>query len=309
MSAGPTAKRRRLFGFSGLVGMTMLAGQCAPQCAPPPPPSPPPAVAPASARFVEHFETPASVNRFTRAVHHRNLALGAKSQHDFDETWPGDHNLACEGPTTQRVVHPSRDGKDPEAFWWCAPGNDRTKGHFMTSMGNIDGYSIVAFSPNQVMKNFRSVCWSVNLTDLLARKWWEVVIVPEAAFRANGGSLAYSHPVFLQPTVHALPAGAIDFVYFNGQVSLYVGQQERADESGGGFRTNDKARRYRHCLVDNGNGTITATQERNSGTARWTFPGSFPAEARVVFTDQSYNPTKDGVPQGFTWHWDAIEVT
>ena len=42
-----------------------------------------------------------------------------------DPQWQGDHNMGCEGPTTQRTVH-SDGAHDSELFWWCAPG-DPTK--------------------------------------------------------------------------------------------------------------------------------------------------------------------------------------
>jgi hypothetical protein len=270
----------------------------------------PPATAPGgrAPQFFEDFAQESGVQRFDRMVHHRNLALGGGG-HDFDETWSGDHNLQCEGPTTQRIVRPSRDGTDPEAFWWCAPGNDPAKGHFMTSMGDIDGFTVVAFSPRQTMQDVTSVCWDVNLTDLGARKWFEVTIVPEQAFQANRRSLAYTHPTFRQPSVNEFPAGSFSFVFFNHDVILYNGTDRVYAESGSGFGTNDKARRYKHCLVDNGDGTVTATQERNNGTHTARARGSFPdGPARVIFTDQTYHPDKDGTPQGLTWHWDNIEI-
>src|SRR5829696_4377042 len=71
--------------------------------------------------------------------------------------WLGDHNMGCEGPTTQRTVH-SDGAHDAEMFWWCAPGNDATKGHLMTSMWT-SGYAQVDFAPNRSFSNIRKVCW------------------------------------------------------------------------------------------------------------------------------------------------------
>src|SRR4051794_2162856 len=48
---------------------------------------------------------------------------------DHKNAWHGDHNMACEAPTTSRDVHVENHD---EYFWWCAPGNDARKGHLMT---------------------------------------------------------------------------------------------------------------------------------------------------------------------------------
>ena len=56
----------------------------------------------------------------------------------------GDHNSACEGPTTDRTVHYTADYS--ELFWHCAPGNDPAKGHIMTGVDTL-GYNIAWFSP------------------------------------------------------------------------------------------------------------------------------------------------------------------
>ena len=298
---GGTERRRRLLGAGAALVALSLALPGALQALQP---------AAATPRYFLGFDGGTGLGRLQRQVHHRNIAVGYRAGHNFRGTWSGDHNMACAGPTTQRVVHASADGRDPEAFWTCAPAGPAS-GHLMTSMGDIDGYSLVAFSPRRMFTDFHRVCWDVNLTDLGARKWPEVLIIPEHAYRRHHKRLDYNSPDFhaIDGSSPPYPYGSVAFQFVGRVIDLWTGTTERRFDSGNPFTTNDKARRYHHCLVDNRNGTITASQERNAGTRRITFPGAFPGRGRVIFSDHNYTPTKDGVPQGFTWHWDSLEVS
>ena len=79
---------------------------------------------------------------------------------------------------TQRELRSSRDG-DGVAF-----GLDQViyacRDHLMTSMGDVDGYSILWFAPDATFRGAEvtTVSWEVNVTDLGGRQWWEVSIVP-----------------------------------------------------------------------------------------------------------------------------------
>ena len=67
-----------------------------------------------------------------------------------------------------------------------------------------------------------------------------------------------------------------------------------------------KAIRRPFSMTDNRNGTITVNY---GGVRTFTVPGSFPAGGFVVvFKDHNYTPDKDGLPVGYTWHWDNIIV-
>ena len=58
-------------------------------------------------------------------------------------------------------------------------------------------------------------------------------------------------------------------------------------------------------VTDNQDGTLTVT----FGEHAWTSAGAFPdGEWKVVLKDHSYTPDKDGVPSGYTWHWDDIII-
>ncbi len=230
------------------------------------------------------------------------------------QTWSGDHDMGCGGPDTQRTVHA---GNHAEMFWWCAPGGDPATGHLMTSM-NTFGYSIVSFSPRHTFNNVSRVCWDQNLTDLGGRKWTMMLVLPEWEYQANGGRLDYVVPGFGNP---GEPGGnqlipsteSLGVKVHVGTMTTYSGRSELGG-TGSLFKVADKARRYRHCAEDLGNGQIRVSQERNNGTQTWVLPGRFPdGPARVIFEDDNYDPPKSPpeqpVANPFTWHWDNISIS
>jgi hypothetical protein len=248
------------------------------------------------AAYVLDFTSPSDVGQVQLLVHHRNLIVYPKG-HDSHGTWSGDHDMNCGPPDTQRVVHAV---PQHEAFWHC-------KEHFMTSMGDIDGYSIVGFSPKRSFGNATRVCWDVNLTDLLRRKWVSVHLIPASAWTGN---FAYLEPTLgdVDDTTVQFPEGSLNWSNFNDESTFFVGRSQVWD----GLQFNsgdDKMTRFEHCLKDNRNGTVTFRQERPNGrSVQATFRGSFPQQFRLALLDHSYTPTKDGTPIGFTWHWDNIVV-
>lgn len=276
-----------------LLLMAPALAECDPQPAPPA----------AGTLFSEEFARPSGVDRFEFDVHFRDPA-GVRN--GPNHTWSGDHNMACNGPTTQRTVHAHAEN---EFFWYCAP-NGSESGHLMSSMGDIDGYTILSFAPRQAINNVSQVCWDVNLTDLGGRKWTQVLVVSDADVRRNGGRLDYISPVTqdVDETAVPLPPGSFMYQDWDHAFRLYQGQSQLL-EDWARFTTSDKARRYRHCITDNGNGTVTVTQERDGGTHSRTVNASLPdGPARVIFQDDNYTPLKDGPIAGFTWHWDNIEI-
>ncbi len=108
-----------------------------------------------------------------------------------------------------------------------------------------------------------------------------------------------------------------------GAFSYWEGDSFVGGEDGEWFVNRDKAARYRHCMIDNGNGTITLTQDRPAtillrrsdqvpgGLRTRTLRGSFPdGQVRVSFEDDMYDPPKRAGydPTTLTWHWDNIEI-
>jgi hypothetical protein len=98
-------------------------------------------------------------------------------------TFQGQHNHACEAPTTRRTLR--NDGTHHEDFFWhCAP-NGPDSGHFMTAGNTTGGYAQTIFSPNQTFTDVREICWDQSMLPL-PRRWMQVIVVPESVYLANG---------------------------------------------------------------------------------------------------------------------------
>ena len=159
------------------------------------------------------------------------------------------------------------------------------------------------------------------MTELGGGKWTSVVLVAKADADRYKKDLGFVGPGFQDPngpSTGVIPSTA------SGGAKMFQGGFEvwRGDDVTGSLSsrvtTDDKAARYRHCMVDNENGTVTLSQARPDGsTATATVSGDLPdGEVRVVFQDDNYNPDKhfDGSerpPAGshlYTWHWDNIQI-
>jgi hypothetical protein len=280
-----------------------------------------PSPAQAATEFYESFDTAASLDRFDFALH---------NPVPFKEpirSWPGDHDTSCGPPSTTRTVRmPGNrtpgDGKIytkgraavGETVYWCAPGGDSSKAHFMTAFATID-YAQITFAPKQTFDNVRRVCWDQNMTDLGIRKWTQVVVVPQSIFDANGGRMDY-----VTPRLDAGPASFGTKLPNNVFLMEVLGGSTNIHWNGGdyndfhGFTTTDKMRRFTTCVTDLENGTVQIELERENSVERRTLPGAFPnGPARVIFQDDTYNnpksPPKLNVPTPTTWHWDNIVVS
>ena len=258
--------------------------------------------------WTEDFAEPESVEQFRFQLHNPNISA-------TDDTWQGDHNMACEAPTTNRDVHVHWDQGDNlrtdpgELVWWCGPGGPAT-GHLMTSM-DTPGYGQVDFTPDRTFDQVDKVCWSQNMTDMGPRKWVQVVVIPEAHFQANGERLDYVAP-WLQagPGSRGVRIAGDDFLFegTGGTARVHVGQNQLDTDFSDPFGVADKARRFKHCLIDQGNGTIRIEAERLTTTKVRILDGAIPdGPVRVIFQDDNYNPRKSGA-ESFTWHWDDLRV-
>ena len=246
-------------------------------------------------QFVETFDNDQGLDRFDKYVFHRNVDI-----HNFGGfsggSWTGDHDESCGSPDTQRNLdwYPNyTQAQRQNAFYTC-------RNHMMTSMGDVDAYSIVAFSPKQVFVNPTIVCIDVNLTNLGTRQWWKIGVVKDGAnFMVSDVSASDLPDITGSDKVIASWSGPGAF-----PAKLRIGN------SGSNGPTanptpNDKATRHEVCLKENSNNTITFTVAGVSLTR----PGQFPeGNVRVYFYDHNYTPDKDGTPQGHTWHWDNVYV-
>ncbi len=266
--------------------------------------------------FLEQFTGDTGLDRFRTGVYHRNL--GAQERGAAPEvwgdgnamhggTWTGDHDRNCGPPDTQRTIESSWTGGRADfslddLVYTC-------RDHVMTTMGDVDGYSIVWFSPDTTFSGtaIRTVAWDVNVTDLGGRQWWEVSIVPAGTeFLATVDWLAGTANI---GTYHP-EAIVVGNGPFGRDVSIVTGGEDRAER---GQRVCDldpegcgsKMIRRAFSVTDNRDGTITVDY---GAMFTQTVAGSLPPSFEVYFKDHNYTPDKDGVPIGHTWHWDNVFI-
>jgi hypothetical protein len=282
----------------------------------------PTTVPPAGLAFSEDFASAAAFGqRFDHGWSGQDPATWPASSNPR-LSWVGDHDAACGDPAaTSRTVTITKGAAGKEGvFYPCLPGGDPAKGHLMTSV-NTEGYNIAWFAPKQYFNNVTRVCWDQNMTQLGGGKWTQVVLVAKADAEAANNDLGFVAPPFTDPngpSTDSFPSiGTGGAKMFQGGFEIWRGDNVTGGMGGGGS-TSDKAARYRHCMVDNENGTVTLTQARPNGTtATSTVSGDLPdGQVRVVFEDDSYNPDKHfdeslQPPAGshlYTWHWDNIQI-
>jgi hypothetical protein len=262
-------------------------------------------------------------------------------------TWQGHHNMACEGPATERALHhgPAGDNVNPgDEFWLCGPSGPASD-HLMISNGRDNVFGVTAFSPKQTFTRAtaRRVCFDVNLTVSPGRRrWWEVQILP-ANYVANAISmrqmgtvgpgeergtayLAWGAGVGGTLQNRILPLGGFIWDFTEEINHLWRGNEPEPNTAGfdtsqaatmffgapysSRFVTTDRATRQHHCWTDNGNGTMTIRQTR-TGLPDFvaTVPGSFPSSYRVIFSDHNYDSGKDNSLASQSWHWDNLEIS
>ena len=273
------------------------------------------------------FDGNTGADRIRQGVYHRNVGqqeLGGP-QVIFDGVdnnawhggeWTADHDMACDSPDTQRSLRSE-----------MTPGDDMTptfdfhvdelqfacRDHWMTSVGDVDGYSIVWFSPDAefTRDSQRTVSWDVNVTYLGGRMWWEMSIVPVGSpFLATVDWMAEVAHIEAYDDASVIvgtgPAGSNINITTHAQ-QQYGGWAELcsagAEQDPGGCAS--KAERKPFSVTDNGDGTITVDY---GGLFTETVPGEFPERFEVYFKQHAYTPDKDGPVAGHTYHWDNIVI-
>jgi hypothetical protein len=267
--------------------------------------------------FAEDFSSPTAFSE--RFDHGWSGEWNAGSMfHEEKNDWHGDHGMMCENPnTSNRTIHLSSQMQaNDAAFYYCMPDGDPAKGHLMTSV-NTDGYVTAWFSPKQTFHNVSKVCWDQNITDLGGGKWTIVNFLTAAEYSGKA-DLGYTSPDFPKNGGPSSPQGPAKngVKIFRGGMNSYADAKLHGGVSG--VTVSDKAARYKHCVVDNGNGTLTTMMAQPGGrTIGRIVIGSIPdGDIRVEFADDSYNPDKHfdakGVPANstnlYTWHWDNIQI-
>jgi len=162
------------------------------------------------------------------------------------------------------------------------------KDHMMTSIGDTSAYSTGWFSPKQTFTDETSVSWDVNVTDLGARQWWEVAIMP-ASFNSGVASCPKCSVIdWLSPSPSGLPSYPADAVVVgNGPFGNNFSAHSNGDSFNpagwrpvcadgdwrayalGGAACDSKATRLPFTLTDNGNNTVTLEAFGDAYTFRW----------------------------------------
>lgn len=277
--------------------------------------------------FVEDFTGNTGLDRFRRGVFHRNIGaqeLGQKpviwgdNNTGHGGSWTADHDLSCGPPETQRTLSSVKQASG-KSHGWVPTVDFNLQGifylcrdHMMSSMGDVDGYSIAWFSPKRQFRRetHKRVSWDVNVTDLGGRQWWEVSVVPVGAkFLATAG--------WLKDTAHVSEYDRRTVVVGSGPAAGTVNITTEDKNRYDGWRSlcgksgldpvgcASKMVRRPFSVTDNGNGTLTVNY---GGLFTKSVPGRFPDEFEVYFQDHNYTPDKDGMPAGHTWHWDSVRV-
>ncbi|MEM9038274.1 MAG: hypothetical protein AAGD33_00125 [Actinomycetota bacterium] len=297
-----------------------------------PMPDPTPATV-ADGDFVATFDTAASLDDFRLGVYHRNVDVH-DAPNDAGGEWLADHSDlgdgVCGPPTETRPVsfdpaHTQQERID-NTFYVCdvsALTGAVAGNHLMTTMGDVDAYSVVWFSPDATFDSHDTVSWDVNVTDLGGRQWWEVAIVP-ADFSTDRPTCPQCSRIDWLDAADGLPVypdGAI--VVGNGpfggdirittegvdqEVSPHYSLCERSELV---EPCSLKPPRLPFSIIDDGEQIVVDI----AGVESYTVPGSFPDEFVVVFKDHNYTPDKEDdaclAPGNcsYTWHWDNIMVT
>jgi hypothetical protein len=276
------------------------------------------------------------MNQYDWQVFHGGTFDDPNTIPDAPKSWWGDHNSACGSPTTLREVHVHAATPNPapvetigEMAWWCGPtGPD--SGHFMTAVDSI-GYSSVALTPKVPLSNVRKICWDMSLNDVAG--WWlQLDVIPLAQWQADGGDLFYQSPGLggeVAFNANHLDGSEFMFEMLRGSTHTYVGTSVDDPNFANifhipGFPIHDRAARYKHCIIDNENGTIRAELYGRTGPGSLevrNHRGAIPNGAvKVIFEHSSYHNSKDSahydaatqngktLGDELTTHWDNVQI-
>jgi hypothetical protein len=271
------------------------------------------------------FDGNSGGDTLTQGVYHRNVGQqilgepvevfpGVDNNAWHGGSWTADHDMACGNPDTQRPLESEKHAEDdgtPSFDFHIEELQFPCVNHWMTSIGDVDGYSIVWFAPKEndfSRAEQRTVAWDVNITDLGGRMWWEVSIVPTGAehlatldWMADVAHISRYDPRSV--VIGTGPAGKDINVYIN-DVDRYYDWQNTCQWSQDACDRKDL--RLPFSVTDNGNGTITVNY---GGLFTQIVPGQFPETFEVYFKQHAYTPDKDGPIAGHTFHWDNLTIS
>lgn len=219
---------------------------------------------------------------------------------------------------TVRTDHRSNGTNPDNSFFIC-------NNHMMSSMGQVDGYSVSAFWPRQEFDFAQggTVEWDVNVNDHHSRSFWEVMIVPRDEMLMSSAAdwlpIDEHYPkdriVFQFGTAggdsgRRMHVGA-DFLPPNGIVSNpCCGIQWRSVDPNDPALTDRRIRRKNRITIANNKiDWSIIKQDGTPHTVSMDIPGGLPFNrGLVVFKTHAYTPVKDGT-EVYTFHWDNIRFS
>jgi len=264
--------------------------------------------------FILDFDTAADLSQLEIEVHHR--ADHNNPPGNIQGGYPGDHDGGCGDPTNTK--RPLNGNDRAGSIYWCP----NSGGHFMSAMGEVDGYSIISMSPTQAFSTIRRICWDQNVSESLGRRAWvEVLVVPASVINTphpSGHRITFNNPEFfdVDSTVRPHVTGVLSLGYmpisgdshmrFSGAKIANWPDQNPNDPAG---RASVAIRRT-HCLTElAGNKVEFRVQTDAADFVRVVNNRSIPDNARVIFSQHDYTPLKSEPPATtFTFHWDNLTV-
>lgn len=235
-----------------------------------------------------------------------------------------DHDDTCAGPNPnvsplpQHLVvtdHRTNGDNPDKSFFVC-------KNHMMSSMGNVEGYSVTAFWPKQAFDfaNGGTLEFDVNLNDNHPRSWWEVLIVPRNQLRVGAAQEwlpideTYPNDHFLfnfSDNIRNIQVGTSGIE----AASVVVAESDWTDWAG--HHPTDPAnadRRIRRTMqIRFDENQITWSIEMENGdfdTFTVAVPNGLPfTRGLVLFKTHAYTPSKEENLNSYTFHWDNIRFS
>ncbi len=245
----------------------------------------------------------------------------------FEEfaTYPADHGHNCTGPDPAtsplpqhhvETSHLSNASSPDNSFFIC-------KDHMMSSMGDVEGYSVTAFWPRQEFDFSQGgvLEFDVSLNSDHPRSWFEVLITPREQLRVGAASVWFpideTYPedrIVLSFDAHGkrhvqVGADAIDPLGIIAEAGESQGWEDAFPDD----PANDDRRIRRTMRISfEFNQIIWSIETANGDYSNFVVqvPGGLPfSRGLVLFKTHAYTPEKDGNYDNYTFHWDNIRFS
>ncbi len=269
--------------------------------------------------------TAALPNNFDFVVTHRTHP---RNHEPAFASYPADHDETCAGPVPEsisgrpepqhlvRTRHNSNGQQPDESFFIC-------KNHMMSSMGDVEGYSVTSFYPRQAF-DFADggvLEFDVNINDGHPRSWWEILITPHEQLKVGAANSWL-------PIDETYPRDRIVLEFSaNSRRRISVGATELAPD---GWLVDeddwrdwrfidatdpalDDRRIRRQMRVELDGNEIRWGVRLQDGSYDWfaaTVPAGLPfTRGLVLFKTHAYTPQKDDNNNLYTYHWDNLRFS